>query len=85
MTDVFASARGPLEPRPFPLAPLLALIDATPAALALRVGASGSTVHRAAAAGLTWHQADVWAVRIGKHPAEVWPSWWDHIDPEDVA
>lgn len=38
-------------------------------------------------AGVTWAQADVLAVRIGLHPAEVWHDWWERIEPEveDVA
>lgn len=32
--------------------------------------------------GVTWAQADVLAVRLGLHPAEVWPDWWGHCEAD---
>lgn len=34
-------------------------------------------LHRAAQTGLTDRQADWWAIRLGFHPGEVWPDWFD--------
>lgn len=77
--DVFASVRRPVEPRPFPLGPLLTIAtEPTLTRLALRVGASGATIHRAAVEGCTVRQADHWAVALGHHPAEVWDDWYAH-------
>lgn len=45
------------------------------AQLALRLGLHHDTVRHAAALGLTDRQADRWAVRLGLHPAWVWPTW----------
>lgn len=83
--DIFASVRGPLEPRPFPLAPLFAHAEATSLRrLAFLLGLDGSTVSGVQHSGLTWRQADEWAIRLGKHPAEVWPDiWWSCIEPEE--
>ena len=40
-------------------------------------GLSGSNWVHARARGLTDHQADLAAVRLGLHPAELWPGWFD--------
>lgn len=85
VVDLFASVRGPLEPRPFPLALLLGVLDCSLSALAVRVGASGSTVSRAATVGLTEAQADRWAIACGLHPAEVWGQSWYALADEDDA
>ena len=86
MTDIFASARGPMQARPFPLAPLLEVAGhPSLRRLALLLGVNGSALSRANATGLTWRQADTWACRIGKHPAEVWPSvWWSACDDDEM-
>lgn len=82
--DIFASARGPLEPRPFPIAPLLAAAHVSMAwKLGEMVSAANSTIAHAEANGLTWHQADVWACRIGRHPSELWPVLWWSTCPRD--
>lgn len=81
--DLFASVRGPIELRPFPIAPLLELTGLSLSRLALRVGASGSVVSRAKGAGLTDAQADRWAVACGFHPSEVWPDWFA-LAPNDT-
>jgi hypothetical protein len=35
--------------------------------------------------GLRWSQADVWAIRAGFHPSEVWPEWLDVGDQPSGA
>ncbi|HEY1119917.1 MAG TPA: hypothetical protein VGE43_19535 [Acidimicrobiales bacterium] len=75
--DLFTNLRGvPLEPRPWPLQPLLDASGLTRGQIARAVGVSGSTVVYAATHGLTDWQADAWANRLGLvHPAVVWG--WD--------
>ena len=41
------------------------------------VGASGTTWTHALHNGLTDRQADRWAIRLGYHPIEIWPTWCD--------
>ena len=41
------------------------------------VGASGTTWAHALLNGLTDRQADRWAIRLGYHPIEIWPTWCD--------
>lgn len=45
-------------------------------ALALSLGVARRQVQRWAHRGLTVAQADVAAVALGLHPAEIWPGWW---------
>ena len=87
MTDVFASLRGPIEPRPFDVEPLLAVAgEPSLSRAALRLGVRQSTLSRAVALGITWRQADAWACRLRQHPAEVWPdTWWADIDFDDSS
>lgn len=83
--DVFASVRGPVVPRPFPFAPLMAIAGLSLNQLALRLGAGQSTLSRCVLAGCTDEQADRWAVALGYHPSEVWPDEWYAELPEDAA
>jgi Bacterial regulatory proteins, gntR family len=62
----------------WPLQPLLDACDVTPARLALLVGVAVEAVREAARCGLSDTQADLWAVRAGYHPVEVWG--WARVD-----
>lgn len=57
----------------WPLEPLLAGV--INAAETFSVATSRLALY--AEEGLPDHVADRWAVRIGRHPAEVWPEWFD--------
>lgn len=46
--------------------------------LAELLGVTRRTLHRYERSGLTIEQADMFAVRLGLHAAEVWPAW--HTD-----
>lgn len=82
--DVFASVRGPMMARPFPLAPLFEVTHCTSIrSLAFALGLDTASVSRAVTAGLTWRQADTWACRLGRHPSEVWGQlWFADCDPD---
>jgi lambda repressor-like predicted transcriptional regulator len=71
-------------PRPFAVAPLLALTATSLAALGRRAGLSGSTIAQARSRGLTVWEADRLACLAGFHPALVWPDWPD-ADQEVAA
>lgn len=47
-------------------------------ARALNMEPSG--IYRWREEGLTWMTADRVAVRLGLHPAEIWPTWFDDAD-----
>lgn len=80
--DIFASVRKPtrkVEPRPWPLEPILEAAKLNKKALARIVRVSPRTVNRAAAEGLTDEQADHWCIKAaGLHPACVYgiDEWW---------
>ena len=79
MTDTFTSLRRPTTPRPWPAQPIADLLgDIGTRNAAMRLGCSRSAWRRALAHGLTDAQADQWAVRLGRHPAELygWDVWW---------
>lgn len=59
----------------WPLAPLLAALGDKSAAKTLR--ASGEEIERARREGIADVTADRWALRIGQHPASIWPDWFD--------
>jgi hypothetical protein len=65
-----------------PVEPLLALhpeasLIAAQRDIALGGGIYETNIHKALREGLTWMQADRWAVALGHHPAEVWGrAWW---------
>ena len=42
---------------------------------------SGVTAKHAIDYGLTDRQADTWAIRLGYHPIEIWPTYCDQKDP----
>jgi hypothetical protein len=67
----------------WPLQPLLDFYGYTATALARRLGVGGATISRAARHGLSDHQADEWAIRLGAHPLLVWG--WAWIDPTAEA
>lgn len=53
--------------------------------LARMLGVDRATLHRAARPGLTVRRADMWACRLGVHPACVWPDWWHITGVEALA
>ena len=58
--------------------------ETSPWRLALLVGCGGGAMTHALEHGLSWRQADNWAIKIGKHPCEVWGvRWWTAIEPWD--
>lgn len=59
----------------WPLSALLPFCHGQPVALAL--GVERSLVSRAAEFGLSDLMADRWAVKLGQHPGNVWPDWFD--------
>lgn len=67
----------------FDLQPLLEAAGLSPAAWARANGVSGQGLRRAIAVGLTDVQADRHAVRLGRHPVEVWPDWFMYAPPEE--
>lgn len=96
---------NPGEPRPWPLAPLIAYTARSRRVMVHRtsgcvchqhhtthvdsgclnerrfaeiVGTTMRTVQRWHKSGLTDTQADHCAVRVGTHPAMVWPGWIEH-------
>lgn len=46
-----------------------------PSALADAWGVSKMNVYRWQRSGIPWYQADRISIRIGRHPAELWPDW----------
>ena len=67
----------------WPLQPLLDACQLTATAMGRCLGIGGATVSRAARSGLSDHQADEWAIRLGFHPLMVWG--WAWIDPNGQA
>lgn len=68
----------------YPLADLEQLVDAdSTLTLARRLGVHVRQLYRWRHRGLTAERADVLAVRIGLHPALVWPTWVDDNHQED--
>lgn len=49
------------------------------AAIADRLGIDHRQARRCLRFGLNDRQADRFAVRIGRHPASIWPEWWEAI------
>ena len=62
----------------FPFAPLAAAAgNPGTGALAAQLGVTRRTVHRWRRAGVVpARRADLAAVRLGHHPAEIWPTEW---------
>lgn len=65
--------------RYYPLQSLVSASGLSEAALARRVGLSGTTLKRAREVGLREDAADRYACRAGLTPLEVWPDW-GHVD-----
>jgi hypothetical protein len=74
---------APADGSGWPLQPLLDACKLTATAMGRRLGIGGATVSRAARSGLSDHQADEWAIRLGFHPLMVWG--WAWIDPTAQA
>jgi hypothetical protein len=74
------------EPRPFSITPAVRAAGGA-AELARHLGVCDRWVQRRTATGLTWLQADVIAIVLGRHPIELWGSaWWETCDnPEEAA
>lgn len=62
-------------PRPYPFAELEAAAGGSASCLCRLLRISWATLGRLRSAGLSEEQADRFAVRLGLHPAEVWPGW----------
>lgn len=62
--------------RRFPYDRLIQRSGMSRSALRMKVGISGESARRYESEGLTVWQADRLAVRLGFHPANVWPDWW---------
>lgn len=60
----------------YPFAPLAALCEPG-RSLAKWIDTTPERIATAEACGLPFDLADRWAVRVGRHPSEVWPSWFD--------
>lgn len=66
----------------FPVEPLLALhpedsLVGAARAIGRGQGITEANIHRVLREGLTWMEADRWAVALGHHPTEVWGrAWW---------
>lgn len=59
----------------------IATRDAHERQVAEQVGVHQRTIRRLRdRETLTEVEADTWAVRLGRHPGELWPSWWDGLD-----
>lgn len=70
--------------RRFPMAPLLERLGpASVAAKAERLGVSRERVYDHLRRGVNEWVADELACRVGFHPAQVWPDWFD--DPPSMA
>lgn len=75
-----------MSARRYPLANLMAASGLTEAALARKVGLSGSTLKYVRENGLAEVSADRYAVRAGLHPHTVWPEMVGHVlDEVQVA
>lgn len=59
-----------------PLAPLLESSGLSWRGFRELVGSNTATLRKAEERGLTFAQADRWAVKLGKHPVEVWGAAW---------
>lgn len=67
----------------FPFDPVLDLVGGTLTDdVIAHLGVPASTIRQLAGRGLTAHVADLLATRLGRHPADLWPDWWDHVDDD---
>lgn len=74
-----------IRPRPWPLQPLLDATHLTIQDLVVALNINNEAAKDAAERGCTTLQADRWAVRLGKHPIEVWHDWYDRAGLGDDA
>ena len=75
--------RYPFDPidRRFPFRPTGGSPD-EPLGLAALLGTSNARIGHYRKAGLTVDAADRMAVRLGMHPAQLWPSWFEDAEDE---
>lgn len=78
-TDCPGGHRCPHELPRYDAAPILRRF-VTPTAAAAILEVAARSVHRWMAEGLTPFQADRLAIRVGLHPCDVWPSWFDDAE-----
>jgi hypothetical protein len=71
----------------YPIEPLLKCIEepGEDVAVARTLGVPWSTLKRWRENGLRPLAADRVAVHIGKHPFEIWPSWFDDLELEQTC
>lgn len=62
-------------PQRYDIEALKARADLSDPELALRVGITERHLLRLKVTGLTWLQADRYAIACGAHPANIWPGW----------
>jgi hypothetical protein len=71
-------------PGRFPSAPLLEAVVRRYGTL--KTSGWEDSLHRLMRQGdLSATQADRWAVRLGKHPYEIWDDWYDIPQPQEAA
>lgn len=68
--------KGPAPQPRVSLDPLL-VFEASFKALARRLGIERSTLYVYQERGVPVHSADRLAVKLGKHPCEIWDDWYD--------
>lgn len=64
-----------MNPRRYPLQPLEARLHQTDHNLARTLNINHHTLQHLRTHGLTWQQADRYAIRAGYHPTELWPTY----------
>ena len=75
MTD--KELRDAFRAETFPLDPIIEIARVEELGELARVlKVSGKTMARIEREGLSWFQAERFALRLGRHPAEVWPRLW---------
>ena len=57
--------------------------DSDPIGLAHRLHASNESIARWRRDGLAPEAADVLAVKLGMHPVDIWPSWFDDAEDDE--
>lgn len=81
MTQLALTFADSVAAQRFPIEPLATIWqrehpDATLDQLRRELAINGPTWHRMQAHGMTVAQADRYAVRLGRHPCEIWDNWW---------
>jgi hypothetical protein len=66
---------------------LVEFADLSAAQIAGRFGVNRTTINRWRQPNFTFNQwdADRYAVKVGKHPGEVWPEWFDITQKDTVG